>query len=153
MSAPHTTSNGSAPPLGKDVWPLAEIGFEVLIDNKRLGKFAECSGLAVEYEVTDYNEGGNNDYVHRLRGRMRYPNVTLKRGVTNEDALLTWFYAVEKSAKRPPLAIHLLDSLGSPLRSFSLTAAMPVRWTGPTVSASGSSAASESLEIAHLGFG
>ena len=48
-------------------------------------------GLAVEVEVKEYNEGGINDYVHKLPTRIKYPNLVLKRGVTYEDALLDWF--------------------------------------------------------------
>jgi phage tail-like protein len=150
---PRTTENPNPPAVGEDMWPLRELAFNVLRNGEMLGKFAECSGLAAEYEVTDYNEGGNNDYVHRLRGRVRYPNVTLKRGVTTEDALLKWFYEVKASAERPPVIIQLTDMVGAPLREFSLTSAMPIRWTGPSIAASSTNPATESLEIVHLGFG
>lgn len=150
---PRTTENGNRARVAQDMRTLSELSFTVLRNNAAIGKFVECTGLAAEYDVVDYHEGGNNDFVHRLRGRIRYPNVTLKRGVTTEDALLDWFYEVKASAARPPITIQLTDMLGAPLREFTLNSALPVRWTGPSISAGSSSPASESLEIAHLGFG
>jgi phage tail-like protein len=72
--------------------------------------------------------------------------------VTYEDALLKWFYAVEKPSQRPTLTIQLVDQLGTTIRHFALRAALPVRWTGPTAGGNGTAAATESLEIAHQGF-
>jgi phage tail-like protein len=141
-----------SPATAAELRPVGELSFLIDVEGRALGRFAECTGLAVEYDVVDYNEGGNNEYVHRLRGRVRYPNVTLKRGVTSEDALLDWFFAVENDAQRPTVFVRLLDPLGKPVREFALAAALPVRWTGPTVNSGSSSAATESLEIAHLGF-
>jgi phage tail-like protein len=83
---------------------------------------------------------------------VRYPNVTLKRGVTYEDALLKWFYAIEKPSERPTVTITLLNPLGATIRHFALRAALPVRWTGPAASSGTGGAATESLEIAHQGF-
>lgn len=153
---PDTVDDGgrsaSAAQPGAVVVPLGELGFRVSVGDRQIGRFAECSGLAAEYDVTEYVEGGNNGYVHRLRGAVRFPNVTLRRGVTTEDGLLAWFYAVEKARDRPTLSIALHDQRGRSIRTFDLKAALPVRWTGPSVSAGGNGAATESLEIAHLGF-
>jgi len=57
----------------------------------KLGYFTEVTGLSVEYEVFEWQEGGQNTYVHKLRGRAKYPNIVLKRGITHESALLDWF--------------------------------------------------------------
>jgi len=154
--APNTVGSGassaSAAQPGAVVVPLGELGFRVSVGDRQIGRFAECSGLAAEYDVTEYAEGGNNAFVHRLRGAVRFPNVTLRRGVTTEDGLLAWFYTVERSADRPELTIALHDQLGNAIRRFDLKSALPVRWTGPSVAAGGNGAATESLEIAHLGF-
>jgi phage tail-like protein len=151
---PQTTDTGArAPRTGHVVDPLGELAFKVDIPGRAIGRFAECTGLAVEYDVMEYAEGGNNDYVHHLRGRVRYPNVVLRRGVTFEDALLRWFYAVEKPSQRPNLTITLLSPKGDTIRHFALKAALPVKWTGPIATMKGApEAATESLEIAHQGF-
>jgi phage tail-like protein len=140
-----TTSAGTKPALG-------ELTFKIQVQGRTIGRFAECTGLSVEYDVTDYVEGGNNAFVHKLRGGVRYPNVTLRRGITDEDELLRWFYATEAPAERPTLTITILDPLGRPVRHFALSAAQPIRWTGPSATSESSKAASESLEVAHAGF-
>jgi phage tail-like protein len=135
-----------------EVDPLGELIFKITVEDRAIGRFAECTGLAVEYDVTDYAEGGNNEFVHKLRGRVRYPNVTLKRGVTYEDELLRWFFTDAAPDARPTLTITIMDQAGAPVRIFALTAAQPVRWTGPSATAQSNNAATESLEIAHAGF-
>ena len=41
-------------------------------------------------EVETYTEGGENGFVHKLPGRMTWPNLVLKRGVTAQDVLMNW---------------------------------------------------------------
>src|SRR5258708_4371699 len=43
--------------------------------------FSEGSGLKVEMQVTDCEEGGENNFVHRLPGRLKVSNIPLKRGL------------------------------------------------------------------------
>ena len=152
MTAPTTTSGGGGTTTGAVVDPQVELTFKVEIQGRTIGRFAECTGLAVEYDVTEYAEGGNNEFVHQLRGRVRYPNVSLRRGMTYEDELLRWFYAIEAPAQRPTVTINLVDTLGATVRTFALSAALPVRWTGPSITSRSGAAATESLEIAHRGF-
>ena len=154
MTALPTTppSAGGGARTARPVDPLGELVYKISVQDRPIGRFAECTGLAVEYDVTDYAEGGNNEFVHKLRGRVRYPNVTLKRGITYEDELLKWFFAIEAPASRPTLTITLLDQASKPIRVFALTGAQPVRWTGPNATAGSNQTATEALEIAHRGF-
>jgi phage tail-like protein len=149
-----STTNGAQPDAapGTDVPALPELSFVIDIPGHEIGRFSECSGIGVEYDVLEYAEGGNNQYVHQLRGRVRYPNVVLARGITHEDELLNWFYTAEKPENRPTVTITLQDSLGTAVRHFALSAAIPVRWTGPRAGAGSDGGATESLEISHAGF-
>jgi phage tail-like protein len=151
MTVP-TTSDGGTTAAGSIKPALGELTFKIVVQGRTIGRFAECTGLSVEYDVTEYAEGGNNEFVHKLRGGVRYPNVTLRRGITDEDELLRWFYATENPAQRPTVTITLLDPLSAPVRHFALSAAQPIRWTGPSTTSESGKAASESLEIAHTGF-
>lgn len=130
---------------------LTQLTFLVEIPGVALGQFSECTGLAVEYEYLEYAEGGHNDYTHRLRGRAKYPVLSLRRGVTVQDGLLTWFFTYQNSASRPTLTVKLLDTTLSPIRQFAFASAFPIRWSGPNVTAGGTGAATESLDIGHLG--
>jgi phage tail-like protein len=154
MTTAPTTADATATGTrtAATVDPLGELAFKIAIQGRAIGHFAECTGLAVEYDVLEYHEGGNNEFVHHLRGAVRYPNVVLKRGVTFEDELLKWFYATEKPAKRPTVTITLVNPLGTTIRHFALSGALPVRWTGPSSTSGSGGTATESLEIAHRGF-
>ena len=67
---------------GKRVDPLTTRKFFVEIGNIVRAEFSEVSGLNAEVEVLSYEEGGKNGFVHKLPGRVKFPNVTLKRGTT-----------------------------------------------------------------------
>lgn len=129
---------------------LPEPCFRVEVAGRELGQFAECSGIAVEYDVLEHREGGNNEFVHALRGHRRHTNVVLKRGLTDETALLAWFNDIEHKPA-PALSITLLDARGQSFRTFTFAAAVPVRWTGPAGASRAPVTATESLEIAHQG--
>ncbi len=152
--SPTTTSGtpAAATGPGAPVDPLAELAFLIEIQGREIGRFAQCSGLGVEYDVLEYAEGGNNEYVHQLRGRVRYPNIVLGRGITHEDALLRWLFTAEPPGQRPTVTITMNDPTGKPVRHFALAAALPVRWTGPSSQTGSNGSATESLEISHAGF-
>jgi phage tail-like protein len=115
-----------------------------------IGVFMHCSGLQVEFDVYEYHEGGNNDFVHRLPGTMRYPNLLLSRGLTNDEALLKWFWATMTQAERKEVTLTLSYGQAKP-RSWTFADAFPVKWSGPQMDSSAFDAPTETLEIAHSG--
>jgi phage tail-like protein len=135
--------------------PVGELRFQVLIGGVVIGEFAECSGLSLEYDIFEYQEGGQLGFVHKFRGGLKYPNLVLKRGVTYEDALLTWFLdrtsASAAREQRADVTLNLLGDDGKQVRSWSFNAAFPVKWSGPSFNAKSTSIAMETLEIAHMG--
>ena len=44
------------------------------------GGFTECTGLEMSLDVHDYEEGGQNGFVHRFATRVKWNNLTLKKG-------------------------------------------------------------------------
>ncbi len=130
------------------------------VDGIQIGSFSEVDGLQADVAVENVEEGGQNQFVHRLPGRITWPNITFKRGVTDSDNLFSW---LQKSAgdefsrngnklERKSAAVTLVSAKGERLRAWELDAAFPVRWRGPTLAASSNDLASEELEIAHHGF-
>jgi len=135
------------PPLPQ---PLTVHKFVLKIpDIDTIGFFLHCSGLELSFDVYEYHEGGNNDFVHRLPGGLHYPNLVLSRGLTKEDALLKWFWATHTQAERKEISLTLQN--GADERTWTFADAFPVRWTGPQIDIDGSSIATEMLEIAHSG--
>ncbi len=130
--------------------------FSVTLDNQQsLGTWSKCEGLAVEYEIFEYQEGGVNEYVHRLPGRCKYTNVKLTRQLDSQSGdVATWVSSGLKknSVERGNATITLMDHDGNEVISWTLAEACPVKWTGPTLDAAGNQVATEVLELAHNGF-
>lgn len=149
---PNTVAGrGGSPAPGAAHQPAAELLFRAEVDGIVLGRFSGCTGLSMEWETAYYAEGGNNGYLHGLRGRVRHANVLLSRGVTSEDALLRWFYDVQASAKRPTMTVAVLAPSGADMRRFAFAAAYPVRWSGPDLRTDSTGGGQETLEIGHEG--
>jgi len=134
--------------------------FKLTIDGHEIGYWRECTGLSVQVEVEEVKEGGENQFTHKLPGRMKWPNLVLKRGVTDSDELFEWFNKISgdgfsgEGNKLTPCEGHieLLAADGSTVRKWDFHKAFPVKWTGPTLAASSRDVAGEELEIAHHGF-
>lgn len=126
--------------------------FHVEIDGLRVGGFSEVSGLTAETEFEEYAEGGVNSYVHRFPTRIRYEPIVLKRGVTVATDLWDWYAdVIEGNVKRKNGAIILYDSQFGEFRRWNFYDAYPVKWVGPTLNASDSQVAVESIELVHNG--
>jgi|SRR5215210_3109122 len=130
---------------------IAANAFRLRIPGLELGYFHECHGLSMEFDVLEYAEGGNNEFVHHLPGRLRYPNLELSRGMTTEDNVLKWFWQTRLQADRKEVIIELLSRHGQVHRTFTFDSAYPVKWTGPSVATTSTGAATESITIAHSG--
>ena len=115
-----------------------------------LGGFSECSGLESTLETTDYLEGGVNDRVHRFPTRFNYTNIVLKRGVGFGEDLWLWHQEfVEGKGKRRDGLIILQNEMKIPIKIWTFSRGLPVKWTGPTFNATASEISIETLEIAH----
>jgi phage tail-like protein len=121
-----------------------------------VGVFKGLSGLEVNYDVLEYREGGNNDFVHRLPGRMQYPNLVLSWGIVSDDLLLKWFTQTQQKAQMQEISLTLTVAKGlqsTGVRKFTFTDAYPVRWSGPQLVSDHHDPETwgETLEIAHSG--
>lgn len=135
--------------------PLAQtLRFRVRIDGEEdLGSWSKCDGLSVEYEVKEYMEGGENRFVHRIPGRIKYQNIKLTR-VINEDSskVAAWVAGLRRDVKRKTAHIAALDPKGNPIATWNLDGVYPVKWSGPSFDIGTNQAATETLELSHNGF-
>ncbi|HEU5383687.1 MAG TPA: phage tail protein [Ktedonobacteraceae bacterium] len=126
--------------------------FYVLFDDRAQGVFTEISGLQVEMDMMEYQEGGNNGFVYRLPGFTKVSNLTLKRGLAESNEFYTWLADVSGGKlKRRHVTVVMYDASGTKLRSWNFINAYPVKWVGPQLRASDNTAAIETLELAHEG--
>src|SRR5262249_9697576 len=78
-------------------------------------------------------------------------NITLKRGLTKEPALLAWLQKSVVKAELTNMSLTLYDSAGKKVQAWSFAGAYPVKWTASDPNAGGNEIMTESLEIAHSG--
>lgn len=120
--------------------------------------FSEVLGLELNMSVEEYEAGGVNDAVLKFPGRMRWSNLTLRRGVVgrrdplDDTDLWTWFNDfLEGRGTRKDGLITLLTPEGKPVHIWSFRRGLPARWNGPALNAGRSEVAVEAIEIAHEG--
>ncbi|MDS0301128.1 phage tail protein [Halogeometricum sp. S1BR25-6] len=141
-----TTEERSDPYLGHR--------FVVEIDSVVAGGFSGVSGLSMEMQPQEVEEGGQNGFSHKLPTRIGHQNLVLKRGLTDYVGFWSWIWAVANgSVTRKRVDVYLQDAPGPDDRvwGWSFASAYPVKWTGPEFSAEQSAVALETLELAHEG--
>lgn len=133
--------------------PYLSFRFLVEIQGLVVAGFSEASGLTAETEIDEQPEGGVNEFVHKFPKRTKYPQLTLKRGLTDSDELWKWHRdVIWGKVKRRTIHLVLLNSEGNEKRRWSFADAYPIKWMGPDFKSDGGAVAIESLEIAHHGF-
>ena len=106
------------------------------------GGFSEVSGLNAEVTVAEYRAGNaRTNYVTKVPAIHKAGDVTLKRGVIGADNLYAWLEEVRNGnveAKREVrIKLKAEDPASEPVVTWTLKGAMPIKWTGPTLTAKG----------------
>ena len=133
--------------------PFKNYSFLVEIDGIASSAFKSVSGLAAEAEVIEYREGSDPVTSSRkLPGRVEYPNVVLKRGLTTSRDLWDWWRTVvDGTIDRRGVAITLLDDARTPVLRWLLLNAFPVKIQASDLEAEGNEVVIETIELAHEG--
>lgn len=106
--------------------------------------------------MIEYREGSDNNHgvntTRKQAGLIKYTNLSLKRGWTQDQSLWNWRQAVlQGTIQRQSGSISLLDEARNKVLSWSFHDGWPVKWEGPALNAKTSEVAIETLEIAHEG--
>ena len=91
-----------------------------------------------------------NDRLHRFPTRITPSNIVLSRGVGFGEDLWLWHQEfIEGKGKRRDGFIILQNELRIPIKIWSFSRGLPVKWSGPALNAQSSAVSIETLEIAH----
>lgn len=143
---PNTLAgSGSDPILGQS--------FYLDIQGAVSGYFTQCNGLNSSNEVIVDKSVDNSGRtrIRKIPGPISYGNVTLSKGITSSLELWQWIAAVAEgkiAEQRKNGTISLVDPTGKVVASWEITAAWPVRVTGPSLNADGGKVGVEELELA-----
>lgn len=114
--------------------------------------FSEVSGLGMEINMAEYRNGNERDNTPRkITGSYKIPDVTLKRGLIGSLDLYEWLDEVRngsQSALRTVTIQLLSEDRASVAMEWKLTAARPIKYTGPTMNGAGTEVAIEELVLA-----
>jgi phage tail-like protein len=133
--------------------PLRGFKFKVQIDGLQNMGFREVSGLDAANDAVDYREG-DGDTIRKLAGLQKFSNITLKRGITNDQRLWKWRQDImdgKIQGARKHGQIILLDDEGKETAEWTFTNGWPTKWTGPAFNATANEVAIDTLEITHEG--
>ena len=109
------------------------------------GGFSEVSGLNAEVTVAEYRNGNANvNYPTKVPATNKAGDVTLKRGVIGAENIYNWLDQIrlgDVTAKRD-VVVKLRNedpTTSAAVVSWKLVNAMPIKWTGPSLTAKGGS--------------
>jgi phage tail-like protein len=134
--------------------PYVNFNFLVEIDGIVRAAFHEVGGLDSSVDVIEHREGGETITTRKLPGQVKFSNVSLKWGMTDDVDLYRWhrqWVDGDPAAPRKNGSIVLLDRQGQEKARWNFFNGWPSRWTGPAFNAESNDVAIESLEIAHEG--
>ncbi len=142
--------------------PYGQFKFQVLIGSDSgtgpNAGFQEVSGLGLEIHVAEYQVGNSLEKGPvKVTGSCKIPDITLKRGVIGELALLHQWIKDVRDGKgngvtddtRKLVTINLMAEDGVAVaQTWTLTNARPIKYTGPSLTGKGTDVAIEELVLA-----
>jgi phage tail-like protein len=128
-----------------------------------LGLWQSCKGLQVELKYETFMQGGENLVDQWRPDKLVYSPVTLERAMeqNSSQTVQTWLrnyinnwadYQPDGTLPSGNVVIRLLDHRLNPVMTWTLVQARPSKWVGPTLSATETKPAIETLVIEHSGF-
>ncbi len=134
--------------------PLLGFSFMLDISGSVAGYFSECSGIGSENEVTEQkvvNKEGVQ-VVFKIPGRLKWGDITLKRGVTSDMQIWDWRKQVEDGQvgqARKNGSIVMFDTSLKEVARWNFVNGWPSKVSGPQPKADGNDISLEELTIVH----
>lgn len=136
--------------------PIVSFNFEIQFGPLN-GYFTEVSGLGSEHEVTEHKivgKGGDKEAIRKIPGRLKWGDITLKRGVTSNMDIWQWRKMIEDgkiNEARINGSIMMYDNSGVLVAQWDVVAAWPSKLSGPSLNSESSAVGVEEVTIVHEG--
>jgi phage tail-like protein len=132
--------------------PYAQFNFLVEIDDVTVAGFTEVSGLNAESDSFEYRLGSEPATMRKIPGLLKYSNITLKRGYTQNQELWKWRKTtIDGNTERKTGSIILLDEAHQEVLRWNFREGWLVKYDGPALNSKTNDAAIETIEIIHEG--
>lgn len=135
-------------------WPVPKFHFKATFGDLGEASFQEVSGLDAEYDVIEYRAGNSIDFsTVKMPGLRKDSDVTLKKGTFKDDTSLYDYFNQMKmnTIARQTVTIQLLDEEHSPMFTWTLKNAFPMKFSGTDLDAQHNEVAVEEIVLAHEG--
>ena len=137
--------------------PVVSAWFGVEFQGQVVGAFRECTGMGSENEVVEYKASGpKGEYVmKKVPGRLKWNNITLKRGITDAMDMWKWRKLVEQgkiNEARKNGSIVMFNQEGQEVSRWEFINAWPSKLTGPSANATNNEVGIEELELTIEGY-
>ena len=136
--------------------PLAGFQYALDIGGKVSGFFQDCSGIGSEHEIIEQKltDANGRPFIQKLPGRMKWNDVTLKRGITAEMDIWKWRKMVEDGnvdGARTHCSIIMMSRTGKPVAQWDFNNAWPSKVSGPELKSDSNDFGVEEVVIVHEG--
>lgn len=136
--------------------PLVGFHYAIEVEGQVSGYFTECSGIGSEHEVIEHKvvDAKGRENIMKIPGRLKWENITLKRGITDNMDIWNWRDMVVQGKvddARRNGSIVMFDQSLSEVARWNFENAWPVKVSGPTVKADSNEFGVEELVITHEG--
>ena len=146
-------------PAGRDAVsgdPLLGFNFAIEVSGIIQGYFTEAAGLGSEQEVVEHKIVGKDakEIVRKIPGRLKWGDITLKRGITRNLDFWDWRRMVEEgdvAKARKNGSIMMYDQEGTECARWNFTSGWPSKVSGPSVNTTSNDIGVEELTIVHEG--
>jgi len=136
--------------------PLLGFNFMLQLEGAVAGYFSECSGIGSENEVVDQKsvDLGGHELNRKLPGRLKFTDVTLKRGITSDLKIWEWRDQIVQGKvvdARKNCSITMFNREYVAVAVWNFVNAWPSKVTGPSLKSDGNDIGVEEVTIVHEG--
>jgi phage tail-like protein len=136
--------------------PLVGFNFALELSGAIAGYFTEVSGVGSEHEIIEHKvvDKKGQETVFKIPGRLKWTDISLKRGVTSDMQIWNWRKSVEEGKMKDARkngSIIMFDRTYQKVAQWDFVNAWPSKVSGPTLKADSNDFGVEELTIVHEG--
>lgn len=136
--------------------PLLGFLFALELEGTIAGYFTECAGIGSENEIIEHKvvDKQGHEIVRKIPGRLKWQDITLKRGITKSLQIWEWREQVINGGvddARKNISITMMDREYKPTALWNFQNAWPSKVTGPALKSDSNEFGIEEVTLVHEG--
>jgi len=136
--------------------PLLGFNFALELEGVIAGYFTECAGIGSENEIVEHKvvDKQGHEVVRKIPGRLKWSDITLKRGITKSLQIWEWRQEVINGGvkdARKNISITMMDREYNPVALWNFQNAWPSKVTGPALKSDSNEFGIEEVTLVHEG--